>query len=293
MKEEIFNWLKSERNYQEGVALYNTYGYSLLLKKRFSSINTPLLQDILLDELCKLVDTTPKEVSTITRKVKPISTQNKNKPETYTDDELQALAQKLGVEVDELLTDEYIDSLHEKDDIIEELEEQLDVVQTKLKQLKPVAEETKRMLSFRDNFPFLREKSCPDELKILVSEMFTSYDNYRSAHQELVASPDNTEQQQTFVLCKTIITEYLNNRSIWDELEHYKASGTILGTHPLFADKKAKEQISTLSDMDLIKKLNNCNVNISKAKKANDPERLSRWSATKELVEKEIASRNV
>ena len=100
-------------------------------------------------------------------------------PKTYVDDSLIALADRFGVTVDELVSDEFIEkvlSADENQDKVDELEEELEEAKSKYCE---VPETVRKTIRFREEFPFLNEKDCPNEFKILVSDMFSAYDLYR------------------------------------------------------------------------------------------------------------------
>ena len=89
---------------------------------------------------------------------------------------------------------------------------------------------------------------------------------------------------------------------MWEELDYYLANGEILGNLPIFELLKLRKEISDLSDMDLIKKLNTTKPNITKSKKAietaKDAEekaeaekRMAKWQQVKSEVEAEIERR--
>ena len=103
----------------------------------------------------------------------------------------------------------------------------------------------------RDEFPFLNNKNCPDELKILVADRITAYHDYVKGHKELF---DCTPEDQ-FKTASGIIESYQNNKLIWDELNHYKKHGKLLKKHPIFKRLKRQLEIEALNAIDLAKAL--------------------------------------
>ena len=57
-KEKIINWLKSRRDFAEGVAIYQKVGCNLRLKREFSFGETPLLAGVLAEQLMTLAGIT-------------------------------------------------------------------------------------------------------------------------------------------------------------------------------------------------------------------------------------------
>jgi hypothetical protein len=52
---------------------------------------------------------------------------------------------------------------------------------------------------------------------------------------------------------KNTVESFLENRLIWDEFNHYKVHGTILGKHPIFNWMKRVEEIHRMKVGDLVK----------------------------------------
>lgn len=117
----------------------------------------------------------------------------------------------------------------------------------KMKQELSVTEAVKFKL--REEFPFLSDKSCPDAFKILVADMITAHGSYVKAHEELF---NITNEQEAFQSADKLINNYLDNQAIWTELNHYKATGTILGKHPYFQDQNRAKELTAKSVPDLM-----------------------------------------
>ena len=168
----------------------------------------------------------------------------------------------------------------------------------------PATETQKKIIRFRENFPFLNQSDCPDQLKILVADMFTSFGNYKNALEKLYALGDR-ESEEAAQLCETVVEEYLKNREIWDELEYYKEHGQILGKAAKFRELEKAEELSKLSDVELVNKRRSAEVNISKRKKALEAARdaqdegkiekeesaLSNWQEKKAAIDRELEAR--
>lgn len=304
MKELIIAYLKTHRNFYEGVALYDQFGVNRMLKAQFRKIGeTEAIKKTLFEELRKLAGLTETEFKSLKRvafvaaqRVVPIA------PKVYDDDQLLALANKFGVTVDELVSDETAEKIlsHEDyQDQIEELTEELANAKTKYCQ---VPESVKKTIRFREDFPFLNAPDCPDELKVLVADMFREYDVFRAAHEQLVNMPDNASFDEAFKASQTAVESYLDNREMWDELEYYKEHHEILGKAECLKSLMEKKEVSALSDLDLSKQISNSRSNISKAKaslqtaetdedKAKAETNLSKWETRKALLDTELETR--
>jgi hypothetical protein len=95
----------------------------------------------------------------------------------------------------------------------------------------------------------LRRIDCPPELKILVADMLTAHDAYKLSHEALFSV--NTFEQ-IHQASRDTVENYLENRRIWDELNHYKTNGTILGKHPIFDWMKRQDAIRHMKVGDLV-----------------------------------------
>jgi hypothetical protein len=163
-------------------------------------------------------------------------------------------------------------------------------------------EPVKKMIRLREAYPFLQSPDCPDVLKILVADMITAYNNYKAAYARLQTLGDE-DSAQAAADCETVVTEYLKNKEIWEELEYYKTNGAILGKAEKFKELQAAESLSKLSEMELMKQLQSAASNESKHKKTVNEARAAgetnekaeaayaRWSARKATLQAEVARR--
>lgn len=310
-KNQITEYLAGSRDYSEGVSLYQCFGQNLRLKRLFVTDDTQTTKEILFEELRKLAGLTEQEFAHLPRRAatpKPTLNGKTAKAIIFDDPKedneaaLKELADSFGVTVDELVSPDFQErvlAMDENADRIEELTDQLDEARSKYAE---TPEPVKKMIRFREKYPFLNSPDCPDVLKVLVADMFTSYDNYKAAHARLQVLADD-EAAAAVADCEKVVTEYLKNREIWDELEYYRENGAILGKAAKFREMEAAEDYTQLSEIDLMKKLQSANVNESKHRKAvntakekgetNDRAEaaLSRWSATKKAIQEEVARR--
>lgn len=310
-KKQITEYLAGSRDYSEGVSLYQRFGQNLRLKRLFVTDDTQTTKEILFEELRKLAGLTELEFAHLPRRAatpKPTLNGKTAKAIIFAalkeDNEaaLKELADSFGVTVDELVSPDFQErvlAMDENADRIEELTDQLDAARSKYAE---TPEPVRKMIRFREKYPFLNSPDCPDVLKVLVADMFTSYDNYKSAHARLQVLADD-EATAAVADCEKVVTEYLKNREIWDELEYYRENGAILGKAAKFREMEAAEDYTQLSEIDLMKKLQSANVNESKHRKAvntakekgetNDRAEaaLARWSATKKAIQEEVARR--
>lgn len=309
-KKEITAYLCGPRDYAEGVALYQRYGVNLRLKRQFAVEDTAVIREILFDELRKLAGLSEIEFNHLPRQaVKKTAQLNDVQAKcVILDDEkndesaLMELADSFGVTVDELVSPDFQErvlAMDENADRIDELTDELEAARSKYAE---APEPVRKMIRFREKYPFLNSPDCPDVLKILVADLFTSYDNYKAAHARLQVLADD-EAAAALADCEKVVSEYLKNREIWDELEYYRENGAILGKAAKFREMEAAEDYSEISEIDLMKKLQSANVNESKHRKAVNTAKekgetneraeaaLARWTATKKAIQEEVARR--
>ena len=166
----------------------------------------------------------------------------------------------------------------------------------------PVTPVVENVIRFRDRFPFLNSPDCPDVLKILVADMFTAYDLYLKTFRELGELPDDAELEQAFGIAKTTVENYLEDRSIWEELEYYRDNHVLLGKHPRVAASLASDELSNKSDLEVMNIRKNAASNVSKWKKKletveGEEERakalaaVDKWESMKSAAEKELENR--
>ncbi len=125
-------------------------------------------------------------------------------------------------------------------------------------------EYVRKSIKLRDEFPFLREKDCPEPLKILVADMISAYENYMLAHERLFAAVTPEEFAEATA---DVVENYLENREIWDELEYYKQKKELLGKHPVFEQMVRFKEIAKMKGNELAKLQKSLENNISRNKK--------------------------
>lgn len=95
---------------------------------------------------------------------------------------------------------------------------------------------------------------------------------------------------------------YLEDRSIWEELEYYRDNHVLLGKHPRIAVSLASDELSNKSDLEVMNIRKNAASNVSKWKKKletveGEEERakalaaVDKWESMKSAAEKELENR--
>ncbi len=319
MRKEIINYLQGPRPWAAGVALYMKYGHNLMLRKTFMHrMETADLRTTLVEELRKLAGISSAELSQLKR-VAAAPAPKQPEPTVDVEGELMELADKFGVTVDEMFTEEFqervrsMDDLEEERDDLEEerddleaerddLAERLEEAEKKYRELSPTV---KKMIRFREKFKFLNQPDCPDELKVLVSDMFTALGKYKDAHAKLAAMPDDADLTEAARLAEECVENYLANREMWEELEYYQEHGEVLGKCAKLRALKEAQEIAALNDLELTRRYSSAQANTSKQRKrlkeaenAKDEskidaarEALAKWEAKSTALREELEKR--
>ncbi len=115
-----------------------------------------------------------------------------------------------------------------------------------VKQVRTEDRKPKKPRSFREEWPFLSRPDCPPELKALAADKISCWERYTENHPKLF---DCSSLEECSSVAYEIVKDYKENRLIWQELNHYKQHGAILGLHPVFAHYK---QFKKLRGMNVI-----------------------------------------
>lgn len=303
-KKEIIAYLSGPRNYAEGVKLYERYGHNRMYKRRFALEDTEFSRALLIEELRNLAGLSEAEFKRLPRmsKVRPQLAGKRASVIIQDDAALMDLADSFGVTVDELVSPEFQDRVLAMEENEQRVEELADELETARRKYAEAPEPVRKMIRFREKYAFLNSPDCPDILKVFVNDLFAAYDAYKTAFARLQLLSDQATAEAA-TEAEKVVTAYLANREIWDELEHYRTTGQILGKAAKFREAEATEDLAALSDLDLAKKLSSARANQSKHSKAvkeaeaagDDPAKaaaaLERWTETRERIEAEIERR--
>lgn len=302
MKERIITYLKGPRTYAEGMTLYEQYGANLRLKATFRRLGeTELTRITLLDELRRLAGLSEQQFRQLPRladaaEQPAVAEKSENRAEEA---ENRATEAEIRAEGAEIRAEEAEERAADAEERAQEAEKRA----SEAEENTLASESLKEMVNFRDRFPFLRLPDCPDVLKVIVSDLFAAYDRYRAAHAALAELPDDADRKQAEQLAAEAVENYLQDRALLEELEHYRDHGTLLGRHPTVAASMQTASLKDLSDLDVEKIRKNAASNASKWRKkleectpgTDDHTRCAdnfrRWELTKQEAEQELEER--
>jgi len=116
----------------------------------------------------------------------------------------------------------------------------------------PSVEERKKI---RDDFPFLKQEDCPNELKVLVTDKINAYEDYLEASAILLKHANGEIQlsdEEIAGWTRKSVESFEENRLIYDELNHYREKGKILGLHPVFKTFALTREVNEMSQEELM-----------------------------------------
>ncbi len=242
MKEEIIKFLEYDRSYNGAIALYSKFGRNALFLRQMNlKGETEKTKEALFYELFKLTGLSGKDYHKI------MNTPVLSKAETA-----------VSVDNESAVSAFSATSSSDPADSLGDPQNNLNLLLDKA----PL--EFAKSLKLRQEFPFLKEQNCPNELKILVADMLTAYYNYVEAHPKLLLAES---AEDISALAGTVVENYLENRSIWEELNYYKENGVILGEHPKLKELAFRNEIADMTTPELIKLKDNLYNKITRTKK--------------------------
>ena len=170
-----------------------------------------------------------------------------------------------------------------------EPETELSEQETKFLEALKQNEDATAGLKLREEYPFLREESTPQELKALVTDKITAWYDFAEKHEKLAKMVENSgntisengEPDPLAVLCKEAIDKFKLNASIKKELDFYKVKGKVLGIVPQTKFLKIDQELDEMSEADLVKHRLDAQKNKNKVKNPkndNEKARFENWS---------------
>ncbi|MGL5682570.1 MAG: hypothetical protein ACRDDZ_05870 [Marinifilaceae bacterium] len=116
---------------------------------------------------------------------------------------------------------------------------------------------------FRARYPFLGDKHCPRELKLLANDKITAYWNYVHLHDKLYDCVTNTECLNT---ASALLDNFIENDTITREFRHYAEHKAVLGKHSIFNEYRKTDAVRKMSVKELIRRQEQLKENIWRIK---------------------------
>ena len=116
----------------------------------------------------------------------------------------------------------------------------------------------KAIVPLREEFKFLNDKDCPNELKILVADKITVWKQYEAIQEQIVILNAKEvltaeEKESLSELAKDAVAAFEENQAIYEELNAYKETGKVLGKHPIFRKLQMEREVEEMTNEELFK----------------------------------------
>lgn len=121
-----------------------------------------------------------------------------------------------------------------------------------------VVDTEKAIVPLREEFKFLNDKDCPNELKILVADKITVWKQYEAIQEQIVILNAKEvltaeEKESLSELAKDAVAAFEENQAIYEELNAYNETGKVLGKHPIFRKLQMEREVEEMSTEELVK----------------------------------------
>jgi len=124
-------------------------------------------------------------------------------------------------------------------------------------------------VKLREEYTFLNEPDCPNDLKILVADKISAYKRYQDAHAQLQQAKEGQitlSDKEQLELTKTSTEAFAQSEAIKKELDHYQENKVILGEHPTFARLIMQREVDTMTNEEAHNFIANSGSTISRTK---------------------------
>ena len=166
-----------------------------------------------------------------------------------------------------------------------EPETELSEQETKFLEALKQNEDATAGLKLREEYPFLREESTPQELKALVADKINAWYDFADAHKDLAAFVNTTEangkEASITEIAKKAIDKFQLNADIKKELDFYKEKGKVLGIVPQTKFLKIDQELNDMSEAELVEHRMAAQKNKNKVKNPkneNEKARFENWT---------------
>lgn len=201
------------------------------------------------------------------------------------------------ISVQSSVISDQLEELKEEKETLEfeklDLEEENEELKDQVKSLKLAPKLDAKQI--RVEFPFLNDKDCPNELKILIADKITAWNRYLELQGYLVkieSGEMSATKEELADISKDAIEAFNENKLIYDELNCYQTTGKVLGVHPIFKKLQLTREVEEMTADELIKYKSSSakyfsvkKTALAKAKKAKDEAKVSE-------IETALAERN-
>lgn len=151
-------------------------------------------------------------------------------------------------------------------------------------------EEKEQTYKIREQYSFLNDEDCPEELLIVVGKKISAWKRYQQYHSEIQKKvAENANPDDYSELTAKSLEAYEQNQSLEKELMHYAEKKEILGQDACLVEYKMKKEVDVMTNDELVKYMNSSSKFFSENKKKLEKEDISPEDTSK--LSKKIAER--
>ena len=108
--------------------------------------------------------------------------------------------------------------------------------------------------SIREEYPFLNDKDCPEELLIVVGKKIAAWKRYQELHAKIQNFDVEKDGEQALTeLTAQATAEFEDNQALDAELKHYAENKVVLAAHPSLVEFRIKKEVEAMSNDELHK----------------------------------------
>lgn len=107
--------------------------------------------------------------------------------------------------------------------------------------------------SIRDEYPFLNDKGCPEELFIVVGKKIAAWKRYQELHSQLQSADESMDSQALTELTAQTTKEFEDNQALDAELKYFAEHKQVLAAHSSLIEYRIKKEVETMSNDELHK----------------------------------------
>ncbi|MFP9100909.1 hypothetical protein ACLI09_17825 [Flavobacterium sp. RHBU_24] len=122
-----------------------------------------------------------------------------------------------------------------------------------------------------DEYPFLDDPGCPDELKILLHDKLAACRRYKEAHEQLAkhnSGEAKVTEEEALQLAKTATENFAESEAMKKELDYYKEKNTLLAEHPRLKRIAMEREVSAMTNEEAHTYITSSKSTISRTKSA-------------------------
>ena len=108
--------------------------------------------------------------------------------------------------------------------------------------------------SIREEYPFLNDKDCPEELLIVVGKKIGAWKRYQELHAQIQNFDVEKDGEEALTkLTAEATAEFEDNQALDAELKHYAENKEVLAAHPSLVEFRIKKEVEAMSNDELHK----------------------------------------